>query len=232
MNQAAPDQRDTKTRILDAAQILFALNGFESTSLRQITAEAQVNLAAVNYHFQSKESLIHATLFRIIEPVNVARIAMLDRYEAENGGEPPTLDQVIRAFLLPTLQAFNDPERPHLPRLLGRIYAEAEYFAPRYFQALLGQVLHRFADALRRCLPGMPGGDLLWAGQFSVGVMIHVLSHGDLIAEMSKGMVATDDIERLVEQMTVYISAGIRAMDAQQALRPSADHPEAQTRTE
>ena len=63
-------RQDTKSRILDAAEKLFGLNGFEATSLRDITAEAQVNLAAVNYHFQSKDSLIDAVIARRIEPVN------------------------------------------------------------------------------------------------------------------------------------------------------------------
>src|SRR5258708_1763757 len=68
----------TKTRILDAAEKLFGMSGFEATSLRDITTEAQVNLAAVNYHFQSKESLIDAVIVRRLEPVNRRRMEMLD----------------------------------------------------------------------------------------------------------------------------------------------------------
>ena len=69
---------DTKTKILNAAEKLFGVNGFHGTSLRDITAEAQVNLAAVNYHFQSKESLMDALIERRIEPINSKRFQMLD----------------------------------------------------------------------------------------------------------------------------------------------------------
>jgi len=69
---------DTKTRILNAAEKLFGMNGFDATSLRDITAEAQVNLAAVNYHFQSKDSLIDALIERRILPINQRRFEMLD----------------------------------------------------------------------------------------------------------------------------------------------------------
>src|SRR5271163_200520 len=93
------DRVDTKTRILDAAEKLFALKGFEATSLRDITAEAQVNLAAVNYHFQSKDSLIDAVIVRRIEPVNRRRLEMLAA-----AGPDPALEQILRAFLTPALE--------------------------------------------------------------------------------------------------------------------------------
>ena len=78
----------TKDRILDSAERLFARDGFEATSLRAITAEANVNLAAVNYHFQSKEALVQAVIGRRMGPVNAQRIALLDACEAEAGDAP------------------------------------------------------------------------------------------------------------------------------------------------
>src|ERR1700693_5176052 len=87
---------DTKTRILNAAEKLFGMSGFDATSLRDITAEAQVNLAAVNYHFQSKDSLIDAVIGRRLEPVNQRRIQMLDA-----AGRSPTLEQILEAFMAP-----------------------------------------------------------------------------------------------------------------------------------
>lgn len=91
---------DTKARILDAAEKLFGKNGFDATSLRDITAEAQVNLAAVNYHFQSKDSLIDAVMARLIEPMSRRRMEMLDA-----AGPNPTVEQILEAFLLPLLSA-------------------------------------------------------------------------------------------------------------------------------
>src|SRR5713101_7424555 len=91
---------DTKTRILDVAEKLFGDKGFDATSLRDITAEAQVNLAAVNYHFQSKDSLIDAVIGRRMAPLTKRRIEMLDE-----AGPNPTLEQVIEAFISPLLEA-------------------------------------------------------------------------------------------------------------------------------
>src|SRR5579863_10630017 len=98
MNEIFQEKPDTKSRILDAAEKLFAMNGFKPTSLRDITAEAQVNLAAVNYHFQSKDSLIDAVIARRIEPVNRKRMEML-----EAAGPNPSVEQILTAFLAPVL---------------------------------------------------------------------------------------------------------------------------------
>src|SRR5947208_16884641 len=69
----------TKERILDSAESLFMEHGFEATSLRSITAAAAVNLAAVNYHFGSKEELFQAVLTRRLDPMNHARLSFLKR---------------------------------------------------------------------------------------------------------------------------------------------------------
>src|SRR5260370_25101598 len=82
-------QHETRTRILDAAEELFMLHGFEGTSMRLLTSRAGVNLAAVNYHFGSKDALIEALFRRKLDPMNTARIAELDRLESEAKGRAP-----------------------------------------------------------------------------------------------------------------------------------------------
>lgn len=111
------ERPDTKTRILDAAEKLFGENGFDATSLRDITTEADVNLAAVNYHFQSKDSLIDATILRTAAPVNQKRIAMLDA-----AGPKPTVEQIVEAFVGPVLEQDFEPMAP----LMGRVLASPE----------------------------------------------------------------------------------------------------------
>src|SRR5215470_418761 len=78
---------DTKTRILDAAEALFTEHGFEATSLRQLTTAAGVNLAAVNYHFGSKEELFQAVLTRRLDPMNQERLDLLTGLEREAGSK-------------------------------------------------------------------------------------------------------------------------------------------------
>src|SRR5271167_2773804 len=104
---------DTKTRILDTAEKLFGDKGFDTTSLRDITAEAEVNLAAVNYHFQTKDSLIDAVIGRRIAPVNRRRLEMLAA-----AGPNPSVEQIVEAFVAPLLERGISPMLPMMGRAL------------------------------------------------------------------------------------------------------------------
>src|ERR1039457_6734609 len=95
---------DTKEKILDTAERLIGEQGYAATSLRQVIAEAGVNLAAVHYHFGSKEELLDAVVTRKVTPVNEARISRLDRVEAEAGSGPLVVEKVLEAFLIPTAE--------------------------------------------------------------------------------------------------------------------------------
>ena len=93
---------DTKEKILDTAERLIGEQGYAATSLRHVIAEAGVNLAAVHYHFGSKEELLDAVVLRNAIPVNEARLARLDLAEAEAGSGPPDVEKVLESFLIPT----------------------------------------------------------------------------------------------------------------------------------
>src|SRR6186997_3167761 len=111
----------TKPRILDAAEALFMEHGFEATSLRQITTDAGVNLAAVNYHFGSKEELFQAVLTRRLDPMNQERLALLDQLEADAAGKPLSCEAIIGAMFIPALKLARDKARggKNFLRLLG-----------------------------------------------------------------------------------------------------------------
>src|SRR5713226_85139 len=104
--RAVKPQHETRTRILDAAEELFMQHGFEGTSMRLLTTKAGVNLAAVNYHFGSKHALIEAVFRRRLDPMNVARIAELEKLEAEDRANSP--EAIIRAFITPGLRLLED----------------------------------------------------------------------------------------------------------------------------
>src|SRR3954469_5743217 len=124
--RAVKPQHETRTRILNAAEELFMLHGFEGTSMRLLTAKAGVNLAAVNYHFGSKDALIEAVFRRRLDPMNAARIAELDRLENEAGGRALAAEAIIRAFVGPSLRLMEDGRSGgrNFIRLLGRTYTE------------------------------------------------------------------------------------------------------------
>src|SRR5215472_13313064 len=113
---------DTKQRILDTAERLIADQGYAATSLRNIIGEAGVNLAAVHYHFGSKEDLLDELILRKAGVVNKERLELLDRYEAEAGNGPVAVERVRCAFFERMFKAGGGT--PQFVKLMGRMQSE------------------------------------------------------------------------------------------------------------
>jgi len=192
----------TKTRILDAAEKLFGKSGFEETSLRDITAEAQVNLAAVNYHFHTKESLIDAVILRRLEPVNRRRLEMLDA-----AGDTPTVEQIVGAFLAPVIEA----DLPNVAPLIGRVMSNPAQFAVRVFQKDLAPVVRRFDQAVAVAVPGLTPEERFWRLHFMAGAMTHMLAMWDVLPMMTPLPIQPVDRAAVVRRMVQFLAAGLRA---------------------
>jgi AcrR family transcriptional regulator len=196
---------DTKSRILDAAEKLFGQNGFDATSLRDITAEADVNLAAVNYHFQSKHILIDDIIARRIEPVNRKRFELLDA-----AGPNPTVEQILEAFLTPPIQQRSAAMAP----LLGRVLATPDQFMARVFRRHLAAVAQRFGDALAKALPELAPTERMWRLHFMAGAMAHFLLWSDVLAEQTSGVCDPTDRKAVTARLVAFAAAGFRAPEA------------------
>ena len=200
----------TKDRILDTAERLFARDGIEATSLRTITAEAGVNLAAVNYHFQSKDALVKSVVARRVCPVNQRRLALLDAYEAAAGDGPLPLERVLDAFLRPVMEIYGSHAREFAP-LMGRMYTEPGHFVEEIYKDHLQPVAGRFIGAYERALPGLPRVELLWRMHFSIGALAHTLGAANLLRIMSDGQCDPTDLEGTLRRMKAFMKAGLEA---------------------
>ncbi len=197
---------ETKVRILDAAERLIADHGFD-VSLRTITAKAGVNLAAVNYHFQSKDALIDALIERRIGPVNAARIEMLDQIERDYPEGTWPIERVVEAFVAPVL-LLNGAE--HIRLLFGRLYSVPEEFLKRVFARHLQPIADRFVAAFERAMPGLPLADRMACMLFTIGSMVHVMTWSRIITLLSRGTLAADDTAALTRRIIHFAAAGFR----------------------
>jgi len=204
----------TKGRMLDAAEALFMEHGFEATSLRLITAGADVNLAAVNYHFGTKEELFQAVLTRRLDPMNQARVALLDRFEKAAAPAAVPCDRILAALFIPALELARDPARggANFLRLLGRAYADPAPFIRRFLSEQYAPMIARFKDAFARALPQLPRKELSWRLHFIMGALSYTLAGTDahrIIAELSPG--ASDNDEALLRRLAPFLLAGLTA---------------------
>ena len=212
--RAIKPPHETRTRILDAAEELFMQHGFEGTSMRSLTAKAGANLAAVNYHFGSKNALVEAVFRRRLDPMNAARIAELDRLEKEAGGRALTAEAIIRAFIGASLRMIEDARGGgrNFIRLLGRAYTEPS----KDIRALIGQLyapaMERYKAAFERALPQMPREELVWRMHFMFGTLAYTLAATDTV-QLIAGCKPEDryDAKLLEERLTAFLAAGLLA---------------------
>jgi AcrR family transcriptional regulator len=217
---------DTRQRILDAAESLFTEFGFDATTLRQITGAAEVNLAAVNYHFGSKEELVREVFRRRLTWLNQQRLQELDRLEAEAGGAPLKPSRILEVFFGAALKMAADTKgggRTFM-RLLGRTYTKPSEFVRGFLAEEYAAVLARFKAALIKALPGVPQEEILWRFHFMMGAMSYAMSGTDALHIVAAHELDDGDAEALYARLMSFMLGGLRAplptLPASSAKRP------------
>lgn len=204
---------DTRLRILDAAELLFTEQGFEATTLRQITGAAEVNLAAVNYHFGSKEALIREVFRRRLTWLNQQRLQELDRLEAEAGNVPLKPSQILEVFFGVALRMAADTKgggRTFM-RLLGRTYTKPSEFVRGFLAEEYAAVIARFKAALIKALPGVPEEEILWRFHFMLGAMSYAIVGTDALHIIAEDALDDGDAEALYARLMSFMIGGLRA---------------------
>ena len=189
----------TCDRILDAAERLFAEEGFHATSLRQITQAAEANLAAVNYHFGSKQALILAVFRRRLDALNQARLERLDA--ALKAANPSELEEVLKAFVFPAMALTHgsDDQGHRFMRILMRAFADQDEQLHRALSAEYAHVMRRFADAIATALPGTRPEQLRRQLDFLVGALTYTMAES-----------RHEDAEAIASDLVRFAAAGLR----------------------
>jgi len=192
----------TKQKILDTAERLFALQGYAATSMRQIISEAGVNLAAIHYHFGSKEELLDEVVLRKAGPVNAERLARLEAAVAD--GQTPQVGEILEAFLRPMAASASQNEQ--FVRFMGRVYAEGllPHVVEKHFQPALA----RFRDGLRQALPELPEQEFLWRIHFMMGALAHTMCGAP---ESLQLLGVSAGFQDRIDRLKRFLSAGFRA---------------------
>ena len=198
---------DTKQKILDTAERLIGDQGYAATSLRHIIAEAGVNLAAVHYHFGSKEDLLDELILRKAAGVNQERLSLLDRFEAEAAGGPLPVGRILAAFFDPMIEAGS--RNPQFVKLMGRMYAEG--LLPGVVSKHFQPTLIRFVQALRRSLPTLPEAELFSRLQFMIGAMSHAVCASRTVPAAVIPADGVPDFRQTMRWLVVFLTGGLQA---------------------
>ncbi|APD86278.1 TetR/AcrR family transcriptional regulator [Alteromonas gracilis] len=202
--------RHTKTDILDAAEYLFSQSGFTQTSMREITARAEVNLASVNYHFGSKKNLIQAVFKRYFDqlmPEVKSCLASLPHIEGVKG-----VEQLLYSLIPPmiNLNTLSTQGTATFVKLLGRGYNETQGHLRKFLMNDYGDCIRALVDAIRRCLPELPEEELFWRLHFAMGSFVFSMASSQALTEIAESDFHKHvDIEEVIQHLVPFVAQGL-----------------------
>ena len=191
----------TRSAILAAAERLYADRGFSEVTLRDIVAEANVNLAAVNYHFGSKDELIAELFVTRSLQLNRERLREL-RAAEEKGGGVAEISDILRALVGPTLQGCLGPDSQHstAARFMIRVNIESVAAIRRIRNREIDH-LRKFIAAMRRTLPDCREVDLYWGLHFALAMAQQTVRDSERLTKLSEGKCDVDDVEGAIARV-------------------------------
>jgi AcrR family transcriptional regulator len=212
MKMPSSGPRDTKEQILDAAEKLFSRKGFTETTLRTLTAEAGVNLAAVNYHYGTKEALLRAVFARRLDPLNRIRLERLQsiRTRALERGEPASVEEIMRAFIAPMLMLRDAGEGARaFTALVGRIIAGQDRTTRDIFLTYMKPVFVKCYDLLCGALPNLSRETVFWRLMFSISAASSIMRTQESTALLAPNLDAYPDSESILSVLLPFVTAGM-----------------------
>jgi AcrR family transcriptional regulator len=209
------ERQETRERILEAAEKLFSGEGLAKTSLRAITLEAGVNVAAVHYHFGSKQALVRELFARRVEPINAERLRRLNAIEAAHPTGDLPLEPILASFIEPVLEVMGGVSgaRRNIGQLIGRFYGEPDSVLEPFLREQFGEVARRFSAGLARALPELSRTEVAWRLQFMIAVLTHVVLAGhhalDIVPEYP---LENGDEAAMRARLVTFLAAGCRGV--------------------
>jgi AcrR family transcriptional regulator len=206
-------KRTTKDKLMDAAEKLFARRGFHGTSLREITAQAGVDLALVNYHFGSKKQLLADVLERRGQVLNEERLQRLAQERLRAAPSPPSVEAVVDAFFDPILDrlAHAGPGWHSYFSLLAYVNNSPEWGSKLMTKTFDG-VVRQFIQAVMDALPGAEPADIFWGYNFLTGALTLSLAETGRLDALSDGLCRSNDVAALKARLGPYVAAGLRGL--------------------
>ncbi|MFO7654826.1 MAG: TetR family transcriptional regulator [Candidatus Krumholzibacteriia bacterium] len=215
--------------MLAAAERLFAERGFDGVSVRDLAAEADVNVAAVNYHFQGKENLYREVLLRRLHFKRDASIAALMSAERDARGRPD-LDSLVGDFVRQYLEeTLASAHGANFMRLIAWEMHDPRRGGTTFLRELVLPVHETFTGLLQAAAPGLGAKSASWAVMSLVGQIVHVIMRwykcneaqpgtpaSELLAQTLPALHGPRDeyIQAAMEHLTRFSAGGVRALAA------------------
>lgn len=209
----------TRSKILDAAERLFAERGYTAVSMRSITGAAGVNVAAIHFHFASKEALFEAIFNRRVQPINAARLVGLRAAQSRGSRHGVDLSSVLNAFVAPHLEAAKgfDAGSIVLLQFMARAAAEPDASIQAVLSKEFDPVWVELSKAVRRALPDASNEAIGWGLFFALGALYFINPGRGWLAALTSNRCNASDAEAAMQYLLPFLTAGMRALSKHRA---------------
>ncbi|WP_083195162.1 TetR/AcrR family transcriptional regulator [Pararhodobacter sp. CCB-MM2] len=206
-----PERGEAQEAILNAAELVFAENGFHGATTRAIAERAQANAALIHYYFGSKEALYEAVIARRSGAINDERRARVAELHASGA---MTLETLLDALLRPTITLGRDASGggAAYARLLGHAAAGTDERSHRVTSSYYDAIARLFISELAAVVPGLSRNDAVRGYMNAISIGISLMAPTGRINDLSDGQIADDDLEEIIIGAVRFIAAGIRAL--------------------
>ena len=196
-------------RILDAAEALFAVHGYDGVSMRQIAGQAKVDVALANYHFGRKIDVFNAVFERRADKLNDARIQALRKCQASAGSDGPNVEKIIEAFLRPLQIAQDSPDQGWKNYLALIAYVNnSPVWGETMMSSVFDELVQEYVAALKKALPNAKDEDIYWCYHNLSGALTLTFAQTGRIDKLSNGKCRSDDFATAYGKMIPFIAAG------------------------
>jgi len=201
-------EKDTKSTLLDCAEQLFLVKGFEAVSVREITDAAGANVAAVNYHFTSKTQLYRACLKRRLAKIACRRVALIERFS--NQERPSTLQDIISAFVRQSFEEMLlNPDGGRLLQIIYREMSPAGVASDLVTNELIAPIHKALLNAIRKVRPQLPEKHISRCVSSLSGQILHFIRFREVINTFVATGSDTEYIDAVTQHITEFSLRGI-----------------------
>lgn len=206
-------REESRERILDAAESLFAQRGYHGVTVKDVSREAGVDAGLLHYYFAGKAGVFKAVVERRADMVNRSRLEAMDRYEREAGGAM-TVEGVVRAYLRPTFDFMikGDEGNRHYAAMIAHLNSAPDGAIPDIETSPFDPVVQRLVDMLRKARPDCVDADLYWLYHLMSGAISLSLAQTGRIDRLSGGLCRSDDFDGIASRMIKVFGAALDAM--------------------
>lgn len=210
----------TRERILAVAEKLFASNGFDGTSIRQIAQDASVPLALVSYHFKSKLGL-YKTVFRTrLDEITKRRLSLLQNV-GKASGPPATVREIARILVQPIVEMETNPQGRSIARLIARESNDPRESERGIIEENFDEIAQLAISKLKGAFPETDIRAVYWAYLFAVGALAINHAATGRIERLSSNLCRSDDADSFLNTLIHFITGGIiAALDPNKAAQP------------